>query len=234
MDERSKPLASALYLQELVRVAPGKTDDYIEAMARRGVPLMTQAGLTLIGAWEVQLTLREMLLIWRVESADAFPDEGWLLQSPQVQPEGAAFRRELDGLLESLQGSLMSPVPVVPAPQPGALPGPPRRRLYFHEVQQVLPGKMLDYLGRLAVEALPQWNRAGWRVEGVFRNHVRPRELLWLVSYEQGSEGVFEPKVWIDPDGPMPELASWMAKAWEWRDEWTARLMLPLPFSPLQ
>ncbi len=227
-------MASALYLQEMVRVAPGKTDDYIEAMAQRGVPLMTRAGLTLIGAWEVQLTLREMLLIWRVESADAFPDEGWLLQSPQVQPEGVAFRRELDGLLESLQGSLMLAVPVSPTPGPGPLPGPPRRRLYFHEVMQVRPGKMLEYLGQLAVEALPQWNRAGWRIEGVFRTRTRPRELIWFVSYETGREGLYEPKNWLDPEAPMTELAPWMEKAWKWRNEWTDRLMLPLPFSPLQ
>lgn len=226
-------MPSALYLQQLVRIAPGKAEQFVDLFGRRGVPLFTRAGLILIGAWEVQLSIREFLFLWRVERADGFADEGWLLRAPAIQPDGAALRKELEPITESLQGTLMQAVPIVPGPEP-PLKGPRRRRLYYHETMQVRPGKMLDYLGRLAVEGLPSWNASGWRIEGLFRTHTRPRELNWLVSYEEGRPGLFEPKNWLDPNRPLPEIGGWMEKGWEWRDEWTDRFLLPLPFSPLQ
>ncbi len=227
-------MVSALYLQQFVRTTQGKTDQFVETFGRRGVPLLARAGLSLIGAWEVQLSIRELYFLWRVERAEAFSDDGWLLRAPQVQPDGAALRKELDGMVESLQGALMAPVPVVPGPEPGPPKGPRRRRLYYHEVMQVRPGKMVEYLAQLAVEGLPAWNSAGWRIDGVFRTHTRPRELNWLVSYEEGRPGLFEPKNWMDPGRPLPEIGGWMEKGWQWRDEWQDRFLLPLPFSPLQ
>ncbi|MBM4405414.1 MAG: hypothetical protein FJ039_04410 [Chloroflexi bacterium] len=229
-------MESTLYLQEIVKVTPGKWDAYVAAMEKRGVAATERAGLKLVGAWQVQLALREALLIWKVESPDAFSDEGWLLRAPKAQPKGGAWSRELATLVEDVEGKLMSPVPVSPAPQPGVVRGAKRRRLFFHETMQVNAGKLIEYLEALKVEAIPKWDAAGWRVEGIFLNHMKPRELLWYVSNESGRKGLFEPSSWMKPGRPLPEQGEWdwMRKGWQWRQEWQDRMLLPLGFSPLR
>ncbi len=227
-------MPSPLYLQQFVRIVPGKAEQFVDTLGKRGVPLLERAGLKLAGAWEVQLSIREFYFLWRVERAGVFADQGWMLRAPNIQPRGAALRKELEGMTESLQGTLMQAAPMVRGPEPGAQPPYKRRRLYYHEVMQVRPGKMVEYLGQLAVEGLPAWNGAGWHIEGLFRTHTRPRELNWLVSYEEGRPGLFEPKNWLDERRPLPEIGGWMEKGWQWRDEWQDRFLLPLPFSPMQ
>ena len=227
-------MTSPLHLEEIVRILPGKGDEYLERLPKEGVPLMERAGLKLMGAWQVHLAMREFLLIWRVEDAQAaFPDDGWLAASPNVQPQGSEWLKALDALVEDVQGTLMQMVPIMQPMVPAGDGQPPRRRLWFHEIQQVLPGQMVDYLGRLATEALPMWNASGWRTQGIFRSHHKPRELRWLVSYDMGRGLTFEPAVWINPDLPLPELSDWMGKAIEWRQDWFDRLMVSLPFSPM-
>jgi hypothetical protein len=227
-------MSSILYLQQFIRIVPGKGEQFVETIGKRGVPLLERSGLKLVGAWEVQLSIREFYFLWRVERAEAFADQGWLLRAPNIQPRGAALRTELEPMTESIQGTLMQAVPMVRGPEPGPAKGYKRRRLYYHEVAQVKPGQMINYLGQLAVEGLPAWNASGWRIEGLFRTHTRPRELNWLVSYEEGRQGLFEPKNWLDERRPLPEIGGWMEKGWQWRDEWQDRFMLPLPFSPMQ
>jgi hypothetical protein len=137
-------------------------------------------------------------------------------------------------MTETLRSSFIQLVPFVSAPQSGAARRHKRRRLYFHEITQVQPGKMADYLGALAAEGLPLWRSGGWHVEGLFRTHMRAREINWLSTYEEGVSGLFEPASWMDPGWVQLDLRPWDQRAWQWRQDWEERLMLPLEFSPMQ
>src|SRR5207249_8812629 len=44
--------------------APGKADDYLDAVAREWVPVAEQRGLTLAGAWRTAMRDTEAVLLW--------------------------------------------------------------------------------------------------------------------------------------------------------------------------
>jgi hypothetical protein len=55
-------------IQEIATVLPGKTDDYLEAVASRWVPVARRRGLTLAGAYRVAMRDTETLLLWCLPS----------------------------------------------------------------------------------------------------------------------------------------------------------------------
>jgi hypothetical protein len=225
---------SRLYVQEIFQCLPGKTEAFLEHLDRQIVPLLSSIHIRLLGAWEVQMAQREFVLIWRVDGPEAFTDEGWWLRSPALKPAAKRIAADLEAMTAHHRYSFMNLFPFVDEPIAGPAKGYKRRRLYFHEITQVVPGMMGAYTQALANEGLRLWESHGWHVEGLYRTYMRAREINWLAAYEQDFSGLFEPASWIRPDWVQLDDRPWDRKAWEWRQDWEERLMLALDFSPMQ
>jgi len=52
------------FIQEIATVAPGKAEDYLEAVAREWLPVASRRGLTLAGAWRTAMRDTEAVLLW--------------------------------------------------------------------------------------------------------------------------------------------------------------------------
>jgi len=52
------------FIQEIATCAPGRADDYLEAVARDWLPVAERRGLTLAGAWRTAMRDTEAVLLW--------------------------------------------------------------------------------------------------------------------------------------------------------------------------
>lgn len=52
------------FLQEIATCAPGRVDDYLDAIARDWVPVARRRGLALAGAWRTAMRDTEAVLLW--------------------------------------------------------------------------------------------------------------------------------------------------------------------------
>jgi hypothetical protein len=59
-------------LQEIATVAPGKADEYLDAVAREWVPVATGRGLTLAGAYRTAMRDTEAVLLWTLPTLADF------------------------------------------------------------------------------------------------------------------------------------------------------------------
>jgi hypothetical protein len=57
-------LKGRAFIQEIATVAPGKADDYLDAVASHWLPVATRRGLTLAGAYRTAMRDTEALLLW--------------------------------------------------------------------------------------------------------------------------------------------------------------------------
>jgi hypothetical protein len=75
-------------LQEVATVAPGRADAYLDAVARRWVPLAAARGVGLRGAWRTALRDTEAVLLW---GAADFATLTRLLAARATDPEVARW-----------------------------------------------------------------------------------------------------------------------------------------------
>jgi hypothetical protein len=60
------------FIQEIATVAPGRAEDYLEAVAREWVPVASRRGLTLAGAYRTAMRDTEAVLLWSVPTLADF------------------------------------------------------------------------------------------------------------------------------------------------------------------
>jgi hypothetical protein len=60
------------FIQEIASVRPGTADDYLAAVAREWMPVATDRGLTLAGAWRTAMRDTEAVLLWSVPTLTEF------------------------------------------------------------------------------------------------------------------------------------------------------------------
>jgi len=60
------------FIQEIASVQPGTADDYLAAVAREWMPVATDRGLTLAGAWRTAMRDTEAVLLWSVPTLTEF------------------------------------------------------------------------------------------------------------------------------------------------------------------
>src|SRR4051812_8234208 len=107
---------SRMFVQEIFIVKEGKTDEFQELLDRGVRPLLAEAGVALLGAWQVQMVQREFMLIWRVDGPDAFTDGGWWFKAPCLQPRAEEIGLRLEAVTERLTTSFTHLLPFIEQP----------------------------------------------------------------------------------------------------------------------
>ena len=76
------------FLQEIATCAPGRADDYLEAVQRDGLPVARGRGLTLAGAWRTAMRDTEAVLLWCLPTLADFTRH---LRDARTAPDARAW-----------------------------------------------------------------------------------------------------------------------------------------------
>lgn len=116
---RAADVGGKLFLQQIVRIAPGKVEDYLDAFGQEGVPAIAAAGGQLVGAYRVRLSNQEAITLLAFREAADFAG---YLEEWHASGEGSALRRwraREDAWVRSKESLVMKPRHYLGAPWGG-------------------------------------------------------------------------------------------------------------------
>ena len=207
-----------IYLHELVDSQPGKTEDYLDAIARHhgessrrfgrkdGV-LGLWSAIEATGTWPLAVNLWQWGA-WGDAAANlarqfdpAAQDaelKRWWLGNLQLRSGG------FDRILESAEFS-----PDVAALRAGGLTG----TLFLHQIASVVPGAVDEYLAAYGESGVAAAHEAGARLVGAYRVRMRDDEALTLLAFAGADELARYQEGWYDP---ASTLGRWRAREDRW------------------
>lgn len=226
-----------LYLQETIRVVPGKFEEYVEAAEKKLVPLYHDLGFRLVSFWETVSTQGywpEVMSLWEM---DDFAHYGSICAKQYSDgPMGKRFRewqRQLGSLATSAYGMVLWPSSGTPTLDQMKKSGK-RAKIIVHEWVKTTPTKSHEYTEQLQRLWTPEAARYGRWMVGTYRVYWRNTEAVNIWALEDWDTiGKYQQKMQLDSVNKDDPGHTWAEVGMALRTDWDDRVLTALPFSPI-
>jgi hypothetical protein len=221
-----------IYLHELVDVVAGRGEDYCDSMAKHHGTSRARAGRTgtMLGLWtaiEATGTWPRGVNIWQYgEWKDVEAQLGrqfepkqqdatlksWWLDNLDLRTGG------FDRLVESTEYTLD-----VAGLRRKTIDG----SIFLHQIVDVIPGGVEEYLTAYGAEGVPAAESAGAQLVGAYRVHLRNHEAITLLAFREAGDLARFQTCWYDLGHA---LGRWRAREEDWVRGKESLLMKPRYF----
>ena len=221
-----------IYLQQTLKLAPGRQGDFPAAAESELIPLYSDLGFRLVAFWETVTTQGpwpEAIGLWELDGLDAYG--AGLGQQYGPGPLGRRFRAWLERLAELATGShglVLRPSSDTPTLEQLRSQGL-RAEVCVHETVKTTPGMTFRYAEHVSRQWRPIAERHARRMLGVYSVTWRNAEVINIWALE-GWEALDRATKTMPGD---PDVGDWVEIAMSLRQDWDDRILHALPFSPL-
>ena len=205
-----------VFLHELVRSLPGKTEDYLDSIAkhqgessqrlgRRDAVVGLWSALEATGTWPLAVNL------WRYRAWDDVA--ATLARQFEPKAQDADLKRWWLGNLDLRTGGCdrliesTSYSPDVAALREAGVTG----SLFLHQIADV--GDVEEYLAAFGDEGVPGAEAAGGQLVGAYRVRMRDHEAVTLVAFREPPDFARFQQAWYDPS---TKLGRWRMREDAW------------------
>ena len=222
----------SIYLHELVHSAPGRTEDYLDSMAKHHGESIARLGrkdaivglwsaIEATGTWPLAVNLWQWgtwsdaaaILARQFEPATQDPElKKWWLGNLDLRSGG------FDRLLESAAYS-----PDVAALRARGVTG----ALFLHQIVRIEPGACDDFLVAFGERGLPAAEEEGATLVGAYRVCMRDDEVITLLAFREPGDLARFQSAWYDARAP---LGRWRAAEDRWVRGKSALILKPRHF----
>jgi len=211
-------LVMAIYLHELVDSVAGKTEDYLDSMARHHGESTARLGRqdAVLGLWTaIEASGASPLAVnlwewgtWEAAAANLARQFEPRAQDPELKRWWLANldlrRGGFDRILESTAYS-----PDVRALRERGVSG----RLFLHAIADVAPGAVDEYLAAFGAEGVAAAEAAGARLVGAYRVRLRDHEAVTLLAFPEPADFARFQEAWYDRSS---EFGHWRVREDRW------------------
>ncbi|MGH7821834.1 MAG: hypothetical protein ACREQ9_18885 [Candidatus Binatia bacterium] len=208
-----------VYLHELVETVPGRTEEYLDSMARHQGTSAARRGQkdTMLGLWsacEATGTWPLAVNLWQYGRWDDVAAN----LARQFEPAGqdADLKRWWLGNLDLRSGGFdrlvesTSYSPDVAALRDGGVGGV----LFLHQIAEIVPGKVEHYLAAFGEDAVGSVEEAGARFVGAYRVCLRDHEAITILAFAEAADFARFQAAWHGT--ASTRLGRWRRREDEW------------------
>ena len=197
-----------LYLHELVQSVPGRTEDYLDAIAehhgrssqrigRKDGVVGLWSALDATGSWPLAVNLWRWGS-WQDAAANLARQFDGAAQDPQLKRWWLANldlrTGGFDRLVESTSYS-----PDVAELRARGVAG----ELFLHQIVTVEPGSVEEYLHAFGADGAPAAAEQGATLVGAYRVRMRDHEAITLFAFAAAADFARFQESWYDPSTPL-------------------------------
>lgn len=105
-------VTGSVYAHEIIKVTPGRADDFLDAVEAEGIAHHAEFGWDLAGAWKTaMIDESECILLWAIPTWEAWTD---LEAAQSERRSGRQWLRRVSGLMQGTHRFLMVDAPLSP------------------------------------------------------------------------------------------------------------------------